>query len=379
MDAPEILTTGSLRRTALIYVTVLLSVIGLAASALAYIYAYDAATEFLDGQLRQIALNAGAGVSPADAPAQADQDPEDQFAVTIWDAQGRLVHASLPSVHIPHEIRPGYANAKAAGEDWRVYTAGDSRRMIQVAQQEVVRQEIAQTAALGAAAPVLIAIPLAWLVVGWAMNRVLARLNALSIELAERSVSATASIALDGIPAEVAPLARSMNSLIVRLHDAVEAQRRFVSDAAHELRTPLAGMQIQVENLSREARGAHEGATAALARGVRRASALVNQLLDLARLEESGAVQDETVAVNALVLEAVADHAAVADHKQIDLEVNFACQAVCRAPRTKCAPCFRASSTMRCDTHRPAGESMSRSSNGTVASSSKCPTRGRRF
>ena len=149
MDAPEILTTGSLRRTALIYVTVLLSVIGLAASAFAYLYAYDAATEFLDGQLRQIALNAGAGVSPADAPAQADQDPEDQFAVTIWDAQGRLVHASLPSVHIPLEIRPGYANAKAAGEDWRVYTAGNSRRMIQVAQQEVVRQEIAQTAALG--------------------------------------------------------------------------------------------------------------------------------------------------------------------------------------------------------------------------------------
>jgi two-component system, OmpR family, sensor kinase len=330
MDAPEILTTGSLRQTALIYVTVLLSAIGLAASAFAYLYAYDAATEFLDGQLRQIALNAGAGVSPADAPAQADQDPEDQFAVTIWDVQGRLVHASLPSVHIPLEIRPGYANAKAAGEDWRVYTAGDSRRMIQVAQQEVVRQEIAQTAALGAAAPILIAIPLAWLVVGWAMNRVLARLNTLSTELAERSVGATAPIALDGIPAEVAPLARSMNSLIVRLHDAVEAQRRFVSDAAHELRTPLAGMQIQVENLSREARGAHEGAIAALARGVRRASALVNQLLHLARLEESGALQEETVAVNALVLEAVADHAAVADHKQIDLEVNFACQAVCR-------------------------------------------------
>ena len=121
-----------------------------------------------------------------------------------------------------------------------------------------------------------------------------------------------------------------MNSLIVRLRDAVEAQRRFVSDAAHELRTPLAGMQIQVENLSREARGAHDGATAALARGVRRASALVNQLLHLARLEESGAAQDETVDVNALVLESVADHAALAERKQVDLEVNLACQAVCR-------------------------------------------------
>ena len=193
-----------------------------------------------------------------------------------------------------------------------------------------MRQEIAQTAALVAAAPVLIAIPLAWLVVGWAMNRVLARLNALSIELAERSVSATAPIALDGIPAEVAPLALSMNSLIVRLHDAVEAQRRFISDAAHELRTPLAGMQIQLENFAREAQDAHRETAAALARGVRRASALVNQLLHLARLEQSGTALDEMVDVNALVLESIADHAAQAERKELDLEVNFACQAVCR-------------------------------------------------
>ncbi len=330
MDAPEILTTASLRRTALVYVTVLLFVIGLAASAFAYLYAHNAATEFLDGQLRQIALNAGDGVSAADAPAETDQDPEDQFAVSIWDAQGRLVHASLPSVHISPQNRPGYATAEAAGEEWRVYTTGDSRHTVQVAQREVVRQEIAQTAALWAAAPVLVAIPLAWLVVGWAMNRVLARLNTLSVELAERSVRATAPIALDGIPAEVAPLARSMNSLIVRLHDAIEAQRRFVSDAAHELRTPLAGMQIQVENFAREAPDAPPGSVGALARGVRRASALVNQLLHLARLEESGAAPDETVDVNSLVLELVADHAALANQKEVDLEVNVLCQAVCQ-------------------------------------------------
>ena len=330
MDAPEILTTASLRRTALVYVTILLFAIGLAASAFAYLYAREEATEFLDGQLREIALNAGGGVSPADAPAQADQDPEDQFAVTIRNAQGRLVQESLPSVHIPLQTRPGYANAEADGGVWRVYTAGDSQRTIQVAQQEVVRREIAQTAALWAAAPVLMAIPLAWLVVGWAMNRVLSRLNTLSIEFAERSVNAAAPIALDGIPAEVAPLARSMNSLIVRLHDAVEAQRQFVSDAAHELRTPLAAMQIQVENLSRETRGAHDGATGTLARGVRRATALVSQLLHLARLEESAGAPDETVDVNALLLESIADHAALADRKQVDVELNLGCRAVCR-------------------------------------------------
>ena len=330
MDAPEILRTASLRCTALVYVTVLLSLIGLVASAVAYLYAHDAATEFLDGQLRQIALNAGVGLSHADAPEEADQDPEDQFAVSIWDAQGRLVHTSLPSVHFPPQVRPGYATAEAGGETWRVYTTDDFRRRVQVAQREVVREEIAQAAALWAAAPVLIAIPLAWLVVGWAINRVLARLNVLSVELAERSVGATAPIALDGIAGEVVPLAHSMNNLIVRLHDAVEAQRRFVSDAAHELRTPLAGMQIQVEYLAREAQDAHSEAVAAVAGGIRRASALVNQLLQLARLEERDAARNETVDVNSLVLESVADHAPLADRKQVELELNLGCQAVCQ-------------------------------------------------
>ena len=329
MDAPEILRTASLRRTALVYVTVLLSVVGFAASAFAYVYAHDAATEFLDGQLRQIALNAGTGVSPAAAPAPADQDPEDQFAVSIWEAGGRLVHASLPSIEIPRQTKAGYANVEAGGEKWRVYTASDSRRMVQVGQREVVRQEIAQAAALGAAAPVLFAIPLAWLVVGWAMNRVLTRLNALSVELAERSVRATTPIPLASVPREVAPLVLSMNSLIVRLQDIVKAQRQFVSDAAHELRTPLAGMQIQVENLSREGRD-DQGATAALARGVRRASALVNQLLQLARLDEGESARDERIDVNALVLECVADHAAVADRRQVDLAVDFSSRAASR-------------------------------------------------
>ena len=330
MDAPKVLRTASLRRTALAYVTVLLSIVGLAASAIAYLYAHDAATEFLDGQLRQIALNAGAGISAADAPASGDEDPEDQFAVAIWGADGRLVHASFPSVHLPRQDRPGYANVGAGGEEWRVYSTGDSSRTVQVAQRDVVREEIARTAALGAAAPVLIAIPLAWLVVGWAMSRVLARLDAIAYELAQRSVGATAPIALDGIPVEVAPFARSMNSLIVRLHDAVDAQRRFISDAAHELRTPLAAMQIQVDNLSRETGSSdRRAAAAAVSRGVRRATALVNQLLDLARLDEKDSPRDETVDVNALLLECIADHAPLAEEKGVDIEVNVERQVRC--------------------------------------------------
>ena len=120
---------------------------------------------------------------------------------------------------------------------------------MQVGQRETVRTEIVESAALGAAAPVPIVIPLSWRVVGWALNRMLRRLDALEADIAERSPSAREPIALEGVPVEVAPLVVSMNGLIERLRAAVEARKRFLADAAHELRTPVAAMRIQVDNL----------------------------------------------------------------------------------------------------------------------------------
>ena len=135
----------SLRRAALLWLTGLLAVIGLVTTAIAYWYARGEAAEFLDGQLRQIALYAGTATLSANAPAVADIDPEDQFAITIWDAAGRVVHQSLPDVQIPRQSQPGFANVKAGGELWRVYTTSDGDRTTHVAQRDSVRAEIADS------------------------------------------------------------------------------------------------------------------------------------------------------------------------------------------------------------------------------------------
>jgi two-component system, OmpR family, sensor kinase len=86
----------SLRLAALVWMTVLLALVGIATFVISYRLARDETAEFLDGQLRQVALNAGKGLR-AGAVAAVDQDPEDQLAVTIWDADRRIVHASLPT------------------------------------------------------------------------------------------------------------------------------------------------------------------------------------------------------------------------------------------------------------------------------------------
>ncbi|OYV29655.1 MAG: hypothetical protein B7Z81_14965, partial [Acidocella sp. 20-61-6] len=171
MENPDATRAPSLRRTSIVWMSVLLAIAAFVTIAISYYYAYQNAAEFLDGQLRQVALNAGPGlIGPRASPTE-DIDPEDRLSVTIWDTQGRLVRASMPQVTFPRRAEAGYSQARAGGEDWRIYTTIGPRGTVAVAQQESVRSEIAGSAALGAAAPILIIVPLSWLVVGWAMNR----------------------------------------------------------------------------------------------------------------------------------------------------------------------------------------------------------------
>jgi len=317
--------TPSLRRTALVWITALLAVAGLITAGAAYRYSESETAGFLDGQLRQIALNAGPGLAAADAPAAPDQDPEDRFAVTMWDAAGKMVHQSLPGMDIPLQPNSGFANAEAGGETWRVYTLHGKDQAVQVAQRVTVRDEIASNAAMGAALPVLLLIPLSWLVVGLALHRTLRRLDGLANDLATRSTLAIAPLPLVDVPAELTPLVEGMNGLILRLNAALAAQKRFLADAAHTLRTPLAAMQIEIGNLSAGAPATNQRPRLeALAAGARRAAALVDQLLRLARLDEPVPPPRAMFDAAALLLDCVADQAPLAGRKGIDLGAAIA-------------------------------------------------------
>ncbi len=321
---------SSLRRTALIWMTLLLTLVGAAAALITYRFEMNEASEFLDGQQRQIALNAGEGLRKGIAP-PVDQDPEDEFSVTIWNADGHIVHATMPEVQIPRQSEQGFSDISVAGQRWRVYMATDGFKTIQVAQRNAVREELARNAAIGVAAPLLIVIPLSWIVVGWAMNRMLGRLDTLARELAERSANTDKPILLDGIPSEVVPMVNGMNRLIARLRAAFEQQKQFLADAAHELRTPLAAIQIQADGLASGAPYAVAERKAAITDGVRRASGLVNQLLRLARLDESPLAQSNAaVEIAPLLLGCVADYVESAGRKDVDIGLIEQVQATFR-------------------------------------------------
>jgi two-component system OmpR family sensor kinase len=125
----------------------------------------------------------------------------------------------------------------------------------------------------------------------------------------------------------VRPLVQELNLLFGRVKTAFDAQQNFVADAAHELRTPLAALKLQVQGLERaESPAAREVAVARLTAGIERATRLVEQLLVLARQEASaaGGAKAQQVALAELARRTVGDFAGVAQNKGVDLGLQHA-------------------------------------------------------
>lgn len=313
---------SSLRRTILIRVTSLLAAVGLMAAATCFFLVTYEMNKFLDAQLQEIAVNVGPGKRVIMNPLFEAED-EDQLMIHVWDRSGNLVHRVGPAPDIPWLPQPGLSDATVDGQKWRVYRLSHAEHDVQVAQSWSARQEIALHAATGAALPLLLAIPLGWLVIGWSINRTLRGLHRLSADIGQRSVDAEEPLRPVGVPAEIAPLIQAIDELVKRHRQALEGQRRFVADAAHELRTPLAALQIQAENLmSADLPPQTKELVDELEGGVRRTSYLASQLLELARTEGAKPGQRQNFDLVAVLKTLLADFHPLAQSKDIQLSLT---------------------------------------------------------
>jgi two-component system OmpR family sensor kinase len=332
----------SVRWTAYRWIVSVLAVIAVISTAVSYIAGKDEANHVFDGQLAQIALHVGSDTR-ALPPGAPKLDPEDELIVQIWDGEGRPVRAT-GGVDIPRQDRAGFADLRVGDIAWRVFTLEDKGQTIQVAQRQKVRDTLAEHLALAAALPLLAAIPLAWgfFVVG--LGRLFRRLDLASTDLAYRSGDPTALLPLDIAPGEVRPLIVAMNELLQQQRAAGAQQRQFVSDAAHELRTPLAAIQILVDTLAE--RSSTPGASVTdivgdLSLATGRARALCNQLLKLAELD---ARKDRTpsteIDLHRLLLEVVAGHVQFASRKGIELSLSVTTELRVKAEKTDLTSLF---------------------------------------
>ena len=317
----------SIRRTLLVWLLLGLAAVAVLASVATYFDTRREIGELFDLQLKQLAYSTRIddlvrGRQPSVSGPGADRAAGVAEIVTqIWDRDGVLVYYSRPGTGLPVPATEGYSNVIQDGHAWRVYTHVEGRHALQVAHALDERREIAAQSALRTLLPLAALIPFLGVLIWYAVGRGLRPLETMSHAVERRQPDAMEPLAEAGLPQELQPLAGSLNALLLRLGDALTAQRRFTADAAHELRTPLAALKLQVELVERAPdAGARAAALSELEDGVDRAAHLVEQLLAMARLEpEALAKNFGDCDLVALAKDVIVARAGLAADRGIDL------------------------------------------------------------
>jgi signal transduction histidine kinase len=314
----------SIRARLLIALLAAVTLASLLAGALTYRRVLAETSTLFDYQLRQMALSLRSQVSLAPRLELPPQQGDSDFVVQIWDPFGTRIYLSRPGLPLVNRVVLGYETLDLQGETWRVYGLQTIDGVIQIAQPARVRQALARRAALHVAIPLLLLLPLLGGATVWVVGRSLTPLRRIAAEVQLRDVHTLAPVEAAPLPQEIAPLIGALNRLLARLQAAFALQRAFVADAAHELRSPLTAVRVQLQLLDRAPDAAARAeARAALGTAVERAIHLVEQLLTLARNEPRAAAEEfQPLLLESAVASGVADAHALAAARGIDLALE---------------------------------------------------------
>lgn len=304
-------------------------IVALLAAVFAFISALNEAHEMQDESLRQVAVLFDRQHMtlryPGDERIVGDDEESRiivQYLADSAKASGND-DASIP-LPFPVSLADGLSTLNIAGENFRalVRTTSTGERIV-VAQEADVREKEARESAWRSLLPFLILFPVLLLVVGDLVRKLFRPIATLSAEIDQRDQQALHPVDEQHLPNEIRPFVVAINRLLKRVAQAMEAQRRFIADAAHELRSPMTALSLQAERLnatamSEEARQSF----VPLAQGIERSRKLIEQLLALAAAQSIAQRTETVVSVHAIFRRVLEDLLPLAENKDIDIGVE---------------------------------------------------------
>jgi two-component system OmpR family sensor kinase len=321
----------SLRRQLLTWLTTL-HIVAMIGTAWFSYGAYERLVHsFMDDQMRLVASSYAAAREATALPLVKDMEALRQgaFVVQVWSSDGRsLLASSWAPLALPLQQVPGFSDVQASPGNsglWRVYTAEAARRddplRVQVLQSESFRHQRVVQRALFEGLPIALLLPVALFILWIVVSAASRSLRGVARDVAAQDEHRLTPLSLAHVPDEITPLVNAFNMLLARLRIAFAGQQRFVQDAAHELRTPMAAIGLQIENLRTcIPPGDATERFAQLEAGVTRAQRLIEQLLRLSRQDDLGATSTSgPVNIALLLRESIGQLMVLADQRHIDV------------------------------------------------------------
>jgi two-component system OmpR family sensor kinase len=296
----------------------------LLAGAASFYLAFEEANELQDDTLREVAailVRQGGAQGLAMPFASEGRNKDARVLVQPLDGTGRAAPGALA---LPRAVPDGLSTQEVGGTQFRVLVSAmaDGRRFA-VAQETDVRDDAATDSAWRTMLPLLALIAVLLLIVAALVRKLVAPVANAALELDQRDQHDLRPVSEQALPVEVKPFVVALNRMLARLGAAMDGQRRFVADAAHELRSPMAAIALQAERLA-SAPMSPEAAERlqALRQGIERGKTLLDQLLSLARVQARLPRAPDSADVHPVLIRVLEDLLPLAELKSLDVGLS---------------------------------------------------------
>ncbi|UCV04997.1 ATP-binding protein [Dechloromonas denitrificans] len=298
-----------------------------------YLDAHHEVDELFDAQLAQaaqtlLALASHDGGDGIEDLGDITHKYQRRLRFQIWQADGKLLMRSKNAPTTPLTEAYGFSETRGPEGHWRHFSQWNEAHglQVQVSENHHIRDDLIGHIAWRLLFPALFGLPLIGFWVWLATRQGLASLDGIARQIASRAPQQLQPLCPASAPEEIRTMLEALNGLFQRVETALEGERRFTADAAHELRTPLAALQTQLQVALRARDGdERDRSLQQLQSGLSRASHLVDQMLQLARLDpESGLPDPQAVDLGRLAEAVCADLGPLILGKNIDFDLDAA-------------------------------------------------------
>ncbi|WP_118815875.1 quorum sensing histidine kinase QseC [Haemophilus haemolyticus] len=252
---------------------------------------------------------------------------DDALAFAIFSETGKLLFSDgRNGKDFIFNNKTGFHNSHTYDDDdnWRIFwrTATNGKLIIAVGQELDYREDLIEEMIFGQMWIWFVSLPILIIVLGWLIHKELRPIKRLSQEVQTRKSGDVSLLNTEGLPVEILPLVKNLNQFFDRTSDMLQRERRFTSDAAHELRSPLAALRIQTEvaQLAGDDGELREQALLHLTQGIDRASQLIEQLLTLSKLDNLQELEElQPIDWEGIIQSLIAERYFVAEKRKITL------------------------------------------------------------